>query len=203
MRLTLAASLCLLLASACIQVGPPSTPSANQTSSPSADSAASGPRFSQPPVTPPTPPGTNLPAFACADTGGGKTGVAHFTAVRMGEQPDYDRFVLQFDGPVVPTYTVKRQAKPTFALGASGQTITLGGTAGALVRIHSATEAEGYTGPTDISHPEYMVLKEARLTEDFEGYVSWGLGLAHPACLRTFALTNPARLIVDFSTSTS
>ena len=191
------------MASACAQVGPPSTASANQTSSPSADAAASGPRFSQPPVTPPTPPGTNLPAFACADTGGGKTGVANVTAVRVAEQPDYDRFVLQFDGSGVPTYTVKRQAKPTFALGASGQTITLSGTAGVLVRVHSATEANTYTGPTDISHPEYLVLKEARVTEDFEGYVSWGLGLAHPACMRTFTLTNPARLIVDFTTSTS
>jgi len=191
------------VASACAQVGPPSTASANQTSSPSADAAASGPRFSQPPVTPPTPPGTNLPAFACADTGGGKTGVANVTAVRVAEQPDYDRFVLQFDGSGVPTYTVKRQAKPTFALGASGQTITLSGTAGVLVRVHSATEANTYTGPTDISHPEYLVLKEARVTEDFEGYVSWGLGLAHPACMRTFTLTNPARLIVDFTTSTS
>src|SRR5260370_42502034 len=55
-QLTLAASLCLLLASACIQGGPPSSPSANQTSSPPADSAASGHRFSHQPVTPPTPP---------------------------------------------------------------------------------------------------------------------------------------------------
>jgi hypothetical protein len=202
-RLTAAAALCLILASACGTFGPPSSPAANQASSPSAGLAASGPRFSQPPVTPPTPPGNaNLPQFACADTGGGKTGVANVNAVRVAEQADYDRFVLQFDGPV-PTYTVKRQAKPTFALGSSGQTITLSGTAGALVRVHSATAANTYTGSTDISHPEFLVLKEARQTEDFEGYVSWGLGLDHAACLRTFTLTSPSRLVVDFSTATS
>ena len=202
MRLTAAAGLSLILAAGCAQVGPPGNPAANQTSSPSAISAVSGPRFSQPPVTPPTPPGNNLPAFACADTGGGKTGVAaHVTSVRTASQPDYDRFVLQFDGPV-PTYTVKRQAKPTFTQGASGQTITLSGTAGALVRVRSATEGT-YTGSTDISHPEYRVLKEARLTEDFEGNVSWGLGLAQATCLRTFTLTNPSRLVVDFTTPTS
>ncbi|TMD90341.1 MAG: hypothetical protein E6I73_08175 [Chloroflexi bacterium] len=202
MRLTAAAGLCLLLAAGCVQVGPPGNPAANQTTSPPASSAASGPRYSQPPVTPPTAPGSNLPAFACADSGGGKTGVANVNSVRVSSQPDYDRFVLQFDGPV-PTYTVKRQAKPTFPQGAGGGTITLGGTAGVLVRVHSATEANTYTGSTDLSHSEFRVLKEARLTEDFEGYVSWGLGLGQPACLRTFTLANPYRLVVDFTTATS
>jgi len=198
-RLTVAAGLCLILAAACVQVGPPGNPTANQATTPSASSAASGPRFSQPPVTPPTAQGTTLPAFACDDTGGGKTGVANVNSVRVSSQADYDRFVLQFDGPV-PTYTVKRQAKPTFQQGAGGQTITLGGTAGVLVRVHSATEANTYTGSTDFSHSEYRVLKEARLTEDFEGYVSWGLGLGQPVCLRTFTLPHPYRLVVDFLT---
>jgi len=196
-RLTAAVGLCLILAAGCVQVGPPGNTAASQSSSPTASSAASGPRFSQPPVTPPTPPGTNLPAFACADTGGGKTGVARFTAVRVSSQPDYDRFVLQFDTPV-PTYTVKRQAKPVFKQGASGQTVTLGGTAGVLVRVFSATQSTRYTGSTDLSHSEYPILKEARLTEDVEGYVSWGLGLAQASCVRTFTLTNPDRLVVDF-----
>ena len=161
---------------------------------------ASAPRIEQPPVTPPTAPGTNLPAFACTDTGGGKTGVANVVAARVAAQAGYDRFVLQFDA-VVPSYTVKRQASPVFASGASGQTLTLSGTSGVLVRVHSATGANTFTGSTDITHGEYPVLKEARQTEDFEGYVSWGLGLGKAACLRTFTLTDPARLVVDFSTA--
>ena len=153
-------------------------------------------------MTPPTPPGSSLPAFACADTGGGSTGVANVTGVRVAEQSGYDRFVLQFDTKV-PTYTVKRQAKPTFSLGSSGQTITLGGTAGALVQVHSATQATTYDGPTDFIHPEFPVLKEARLTEDFEGFVSWGLGLSKATCLRTFTLASPPRLVVDFTTTST
>ncbi|HEX7264086.1 MAG TPA: hypothetical protein VF383_07910 [Candidatus Dormibacteraeota bacterium] len=128
--------------------------------------------------------------------------MANVTAVRVSEPADYDRFVLQFDG-AVPTYTVKLQAKPTFPSGGTSQTVTLSGTAGALVTVHSATETNTYSGPTDMTQTEFLVLKEARLTQDFEGSVSWGLGLAHPACMRTFTLTNPARLIVDFSTATS
>ena len=191
--------LCLsILIAAC---GPGLAPAAAITPG-TAQGPASGPRIEQPPVAPPAPPGTNLPAFACADASGGKTGVANSVTARTGAQPGYERFVLQFDS-AVPSYTVKRQASPDFPMGASGQTITLSGTAGALVRVHSATGANTFSGSLDISHPEYQVLKEARQTEDFEGYVSWALGLSKQACLRTFTLTDPARLVVDFSTASS
>jgi hypothetical protein len=151
-------------------------------------------------VNPPTPPGNNLPAFACANEGGGKTGVANTVTARVAEDSGFDRFVLQFDS-AVPTYTVKRQARPVFPAGPSGQTITVSGTIGVLVQVHSATGATTFTGPTDFQHPEYQVLKEARQTEDFEGYVSWGLGLSQAACMRTFTLVDPPRLVVDFVTT--
>lgn len=184
--------------------GPNLTPTSNSAASPSASpassSVASGPRISPPPVTPPTPPETNLPAFACADASGGQTGVANTTAARAGEFPGYDRFVLQFDS-IVPTYSVTRQAKPVFTQGASGQSVTLSGTAGVLVTVHSATGATTFTGPTDILNPNFVILSEARQTQDFEGYVSWGLGLARPACMRVFTLSDPARLVVDLQTT--
>ena len=133
----------------------------------------------------------------------GKTGVANVVAARANEFSSYDRFVLQFDS-AVPTYTVKRQASPVFPYGASGQTITLSGTAGVLVRVHSATGANTFTGSTDLTHAEYLVLTEARQTEDFEGYVSWGLGLSKAACMRVFTIPGPPpRLVVDFTTATS
>lgn len=153
-------------------------------------------------MTPPTAPGTNLPAFACADASGGTTGVANVTDVRVGAQSTYDRFVLQFDSSV-PAYTVTRQNSPVFKVGSSGQSITLSGTAGAVVLVHTATGAGTYSGPIDFVHPEFLVLNEARLTGDFEGYLSWGLGLSRAACLRTFTLSNPARLVVDFTTASS
>ena len=122
------------------------------------------------------------------------------TAVRVTQESGFDRFVVEFDG-MVPSFTVKRQPKPVFTQGASGQTITLSGTAGVLVRFHSATGAGTYTGPTDFTQASFSVLKEARLTEDFEGYVAWGLGLGSAACMRAFvAPTPPGRLIVDFAT---
>ena len=201
MRIALAAIALVSIVAAC---GPQLAPSA--AVSPGLNDptsvGASAPRISQPPVTPPTPPGTNLPAFACADASGGKTGVANTIAARVAEQLTYDRFVLQFD-PIVPTYSVKRQAKPVFPLGASGQTVSLAGTAGILVTVHSANGTTTFTGERDILHTEYKVLKEARQTQDFEGYVSWGLGISQPVCIRAFTLDNPARLIVDLQVPAS
>jgi hypothetical protein len=127
--------------------------------------------------------------------------VANTIAARLGEQQDYDRFVLQLD-PIVPTYTVKRQAKPTFTLGGSGQSATLAGTVGVLVTVYSATGGTTFTGPTDVATPQYQILKEARQTQDFEGYVSWGLGLSQPTCMRAFVLDAPARLVIDFQLPT-
>src|SRR5437868_4435139 len=199
-RSALAALALLTILTACgPQIG---TPSANFTPGGTAAANASGPRVTQPPVTPPTPPRTNLPAFACSDASGGKTGVANTITARVGEQGGYDRFVLQFDA-IVPTYTVKRQAKPVFQMGASGQTVTLTGSSGVLITTQSATGATTFTGSTDIIHPDYQVVKEARQTQDFEGVVSWALGLSKPACMRTFILDGPARLVVDFQIATS
>ena len=161
--------------------------------------AASGPRIAPPPVTPPTPPGNALPNFACADVTGGRTGVANAIAARVGEQPGFDRFVLQFDS-IIPQYTVKRQAKPVFASGGSGQPVTLNGAAGVLVTVHSATGTSTFTGPTDFQHSDFKVLVEARQVEDYEGYFAWGLGLSSPACMRVFVLSEPARLVIDFQT---
>jgi hypothetical protein len=190
--------LALALISVVAACGPSLAPSAAVSpASGDAPSIASGPRISPPPVTPPTPPGTTLPDFVCADAAGGKTGVANTITSRTAEQQGYDRFVLQFD-PIVPTYTVKRQAKPTFAQGASGQNVTLAGNAGVLVTVHSAQGTSTFTGSTDIFTPAFAVLLEAKQTQDFEGYVSWGLGLSEPACMRAFVLDAPARLVVDF-----
>jgi hypothetical protein len=193
---TTAASLLTALTLVVGGCGPSLTTSADVSPQSSGVGPASGPRISAPPVSP-SPPGANLPQFLCADAHGGKTGVANVITARIGSEPGYDRFVLQFDG-IVPTYDVKRQAKPTFPLGASGQTVTLQGTAGVFVTVHSATGVTTFTGSTDLIQANNPVLLEARQTQDFEGFVSWGLGLSKPACMRVFTLTDPARLVVDF-----
>lgn len=184
--------------SGCGLSGPlaPVTPVAGTTSTP--PQKASAPRITAPPVSPPIPPG-NVTAFRCGDAAGGASGSAKLTGVRVAAQIGFDRLVLQFDTRV-PTYSVKRQAKPVFKVGPSGQAVTLSGASGVLVQVRSASASGTYSGPTDISHPDYQVLVETKLVEDFEGHLSWGVGLTKPACLRAFTLSDPARLVIDFKT---
>src|SRR6478672_3413648 len=86
MRTAGALALWLVLASCALGGAAPAiTPVAGTTSTPS--QAASKPRITPPAVTPPSPPGTNLPVFKCADIAGGTLGTAKVTGVRVSEQP--------------------------------------------------------------------------------------------------------------------
>ena len=190
----------MLLVSACSTAPSPVA----STSQGPASAGRTGPAISPPPVTPPTPPGDLALNFKCQDlSGGSSAGNAHVTDVRVTEEPGFDRFVIQFDGNV-PAFTIKRQAKPVFTQGVSGQAITLSGTAGVLVQLHTATTTGSYDGPTDFTQAGFLVLKEARLTQDVNGTVGWGLGLGSSACMRVSMPTiSPSRLIIDFATTSS
>lgn len=198
MRIAASLGISVLL-SACGLTGGVSsaTPVAGTTGTP--PQRASAPRITPPPVSPPQPPASVAP-FLCADATGGVAGTASLTSVRLAEWIGFDRFVLQFDTKV-PSYSVKRQAKPVFKNGGSGQSVTVSGAAGVLVQVHSATASGSYTGATDMVHSDYSVLVEAKIVEDFEGYLSWGLGLTKPACMRAFTLSDPPRLVIDFKTA--
>ena len=165
-----------------------------------ASSSRTGPVISAPPTSA-TPPGA-LGPFACNDVTANSAGTARVTDVRVYNAVGYDEFVLQFDGPV-PSYAIKRQAKPIFAQSPSGQPLTLSGTSGVLVSVNNAHASATYAAGTDFTKADFPVLKEARLLEDFEGHVQWGLGLGSAACLRVTVATGPARLVVDFQTPSS
>jgi hypothetical protein len=184
--------------------GGPFGPAPIPAASPSASASPTPAPTSSPGPTPtptPTPelaPPPSGSAFSCTVQRGGAAAQARVVAVRVGSSPGYDRFVIEFDGGV-PAYTVTPQASSTFVQDASGQPIRLDGAAGLSVRLEGASQHDGYSGPTDLT-PGYQVLREARLTGDFEGVVSWGLGLSRGACFRAFTLDGPPRLVVDVAT---
>ena len=166
---------------------PPSTSSSTPTASPTAT------------VTPsPTP---TLPAgFVCAGASGGASHASDWgpagpkvVAVRAGQHAGYDRFVVQFDG-TVPTYRITRQG-PQFTLSPSGKTVTLQGTDGVLIRINPE-DWTAYSGPKSL-RPGFPFLREARLVENFEGTMQWGLGIQGIPCLRATTLLSPPRLVID------
>ena len=172
-----------------LPVVPVPTASAAPTPQPGASGAAS-------------PPASSLPAFSCAaQSGQGATSPpVGVTAVRADAQSGYDRFVIQFDGPV-PRYDVAPVAGTTFTRDPSGLKVTLAGSAGLGIVLHGAQGAGSYTGPTDLRPTGTSVLREAAQTGDFEGVVHWSLGLSRAACFRAFTLTGPPRLVVDIQAS--
>ena len=117
------------------------------------------------------------------------------TDVRAAAQSGVDRFVIQFSGPV-PQYEVKPQPTTTFTQDPSGFRVTLDGSAGLQVTVHGAQSWGSYSGSTDL-RPRLTMLREARQVGDFEGVLTWGLGLSRASCFRAYVLTGPSRLVID------
>ena len=90
----------------------------------------------------------------------------------------------------------------------SDRVLPLRGTAFLHVALEPATldttareadpaDARRYAGPTRVT-PGLPLLKEVAVAGDFEGVLSFGVGLARPAGLRVQTLTAPARVVIDF-----
>src|SRR5947209_802761 len=135
-----------------------SAPTASPPPSPSATPVPVGPGPTASTSATPTPtstgspssPAAGLPPFVCGtQSGTGPTSPpTGITDVRAGAQNGYDRFVIQFDGPV-PAYDVVPQSSAMFHLDPSGQRVTLAGSAGLAVAVQGARSAGSYTGSTD------------------------------------------------------
>jgi hypothetical protein len=138
-----------------------------------------------------------LPAYVCGTVSGGSTTVhSHITDMRAARHTNFDRFVVEFSTVRLPHYTITPKSSSVFTLDPSGTQVDLLGSAGLKLVMHTATGRGTYTGPADL-RPRFPQLREARLLGDFEGYVTWGLGLAHQSCKRVFKLTSPTRLVID------
>jgi hypothetical protein len=117
--------------------------------------------------------------------------------VRVGRHDDegFDRVV--FDLTRVPGYRV--QYVRQVIQDGSGQPLSLHGRAFLTVRLEPAaahTEQGEATAPRRI-RPGFTSLKEVRSAGDFEGVVSYGLGIAARGDFRVFRLSSPSRLVVD------
>jgi hypothetical protein len=121
---------------------------------------------------------------------------AFVSAIRIGSHPGYDRFVIEFAGGAPSVISLKPQPTATFTNSPKGDGVTLGGQAGLHLVIQGADAHTAYAGPLTFK-PNGGGLVEVRRTEDFEGYVGFGLGLAKPSCYRAFMLTSPTRMVVD------
>jgi hypothetical protein len=116
--------------------------------------------------------------------------------VRTGRHPGYDRLVLDLEGRV-PSYSV-RYVRQVIQDG-SGEPVALQGRAFLQVVLDGAAahrdDGSG-TVPREL-RPALPALRQVKLAGDFEGYVTFGLGLADRVGFRVFELTRPTRLVID------
>jgi len=128
---------------------------------------------------------------------------ALMTAVRAARQEGYDRVVFEFRN-AVPGYKVQYVDRPITADG-SGEQVAVNGNAVAEIRMQNASGVDlsqasapqTYTGPGRLTPPTSEIAEVAR-TGDFEGTLTWVVGVRDRVDFRVTTLTGPPRLVVDF-----
>jgi hypothetical protein len=126
--------------------------------------------------------------------------LALIDAVRTGTHTGYDRLTIEFQNGRTGTIEITPQANTKFVRDGIGDTVTLAGKYGLLIKITGADNHTAFSGSTDIKTPSYPGILEVRRVGDFEGTVHWAVGLASNDCYRATILTSPTRLVVDIQT---
>jgi hypothetical protein len=190
-RLVIIAGLTSLAGCGTTQAGAPSA-----AKSPAPASSTAAPRTTAPRTTAPSPSAGGQPsAPACALPG------SYLTAVRVGENAGFDRVVFQFSGGL-PAVTVGRVA--AVYADAKGTPVALAGQSYLHVVFRGATvtcpqpSRRTYAGPSVLT-PYYPQLLVVSAAGDFEGYLSFGIGLATRGSYHVFTLTSPDRVVIDIS----
>jgi hypothetical protein len=120
--------------------------------------------------------------------------------VRTADQGTFDRITFEFEDGL-PGYVVQ-YVQPPIVADASGLEVNIEGTAFIQIRMEPAaghnpdTGDETYAGPLELKL-DLPALLEAERTGDFEGVLTWVLGLPEEADFRVTTLEGPPRLVVD------
>jgi hypothetical protein len=141
----------------------------------------------------------SLGAFTCTDkSGGAASAAATVSDVRVAHHDGYDRLVFGFaTSNSMPAYQLNRQTTAHFVRDASGQPVTLNGSAGIRVVLRNADIVSG--APSDLK-PNLPEIREVAQIGNFERVVSYGVGMSTAACVRILELTGPTRLVIDVQT---
>ena len=126
---------------------------------------------------------------------------AYLTAIRVGQGGGSDRVVFQFSGRL-PVYQAGYVT--TVVQDPKGTPVPLAGQVFLRVVFRGASSwctqplYRTYSGPAAVT-PFYPALLVISSAGDFEGYLSFGVGLSGKASYHAYTLTNPARVVIDFS----
>lgn len=125
--------------------------------------------------------------------------VAILKEVRTAQHDGYDRITFEFEGAQMPGYRIEYIDEPVRSCG-SGDVAPLKGDGWLEIRFQPA-QAHSEEGNPTVENREraanHKIIKELKLTCDFEADVTWVLGVASPNKYRALELKNPTRLAVD------
>jgi hypothetical protein len=121
-------------------------------------------------------------------------------AIRTGSHDGYDRVVLEFRNDL-PSWRVGYVDE---VASESGATVPLEGTAQLFVDVNPAWAHDQntppheatYTGPRSLT-PGYPTLRQVRFVDEFEGHLTFGIGLQRQVGFRVLELREPSRLAID------
>jgi len=126
--------------------------------------------------------------------------VATQTDIRHGAHTDYDRVVFDFVDNS-PGYVIQ-YVDPPILQDASGLEVEIEGKAFLQVRFSTA-QAHDEAGNLTIDEAKLEIMPgltsvvEIERTGDFEGYVTWVLGLPEELDFRVYDLDDPIRVVID------
>jgi hypothetical protein len=116
--------------------------------------------------------------------------------LRVGCHATFDRFVVQsrFGQPEYDVRYVRR-----IIADGSGHTVHLRGKKRLRVVLRNARahDSNGHSTVPNVKTPLCPNLRQVKTAGDFEGVVTFGLGLRHKTGFRVFRLRHPKRLVVD------
>lgn len=124
--------------------------------------------------------------------------VATLTEVRIAEHAGFDRVVFEFTDNI-PGFRIE-YVDPPITADPSDMPVEIGGNVFLKIVLKTA-QAHDESGNSTISgrelKPGRPSVVEAEQTGDFEGYVSWVLGLTEEQDFRVSELSGPYRIVVD------
>jgi hypothetical protein len=138
-----------------------------------------------------------LPAFTTAPkTASPRGDAAELSNAAAGCHPTYDRFVVRARF-ATPGYDVRYVAR--IVADPSGRPVSLLGSKHIRIALNLAAghDNRGRNLLAGTITPRCPNLLQVKKAGDFEGTVSFGLGLKRMTGFRVFRLTNPTRIVID------
>lgn len=122
------------------------------------------------------------------------------SAIRTGNNPGFDRVVLDFGNGAMPT--VSYQLTDELTADPSGEIVWLTGQYFINVAVSYATYHDDngnptYPGPQKFRTRNLANVMAVALTGDFEAQVGVGLGVRTRTTVNVFTLTGPNRVVID------